>query len=189
MSITTRGGDQGNTTHLLNGRVSKGDLCVELSGSFDDTITALGIAVASAPAEKDEILRLNDALTWCQHRLLTCAVSALDATAIEDPVSNVDVGQLDSWCAQLETELPPLKSFILPGGSLYAAQLHRARVSVRTTERVLARYADSLHEVDANAQAFLNRLSDFIFLAARQANCLMYIEEPVWDRNPEAHAL
>jgi cob(I)alamin adenosyltransferase len=83
---------------------------------------------------------------------------------------------MDAW----EGELAPLTRFVLPGGTRTAAALHLARTVCRRAERrVVALAAET--EVDPGALAYLNRLSDFLFVAARLANLRAHKEEPLWD--------
>jgi cob(I)alamin adenosyltransferase len=86
---------------------------------------------------------------------------------------------LERLCDELNEPLPELKSFVLPGGTDAAARLHVARTVARRAERD-ALVADEAHGVNPLALAYLNRLSDLLFIAARAANALAGVDEPLW---------
>jgi len=94
-------------------------------------------------------------------------------------VDQAAVERLEALCDELNAELPPLKSFVLPGGTAPAARLHVARTTCRRAERD-ALAANEEHEINPLVLAYLNRLSDFLFIAARSANADGGRDEPLW---------
>jgi cob(I)alamin adenosyltransferase len=89
---------------------------------------------------------------------------------------------MENWIDQLEKELTPLQNFILPGGSLQAAQLHIARTVCRRTEREIVSFNNSGRVSEAShIIIFLNRLSDLLFVMARYANKVMGVEDVIWE--------
>lgn len=179
MKIYTRAGDDGTTGLLGAGRVSKDDPRIESYGTVDELNAVLGTARAAAvdPAADAELARLQDDLF---------AVGA--ALADPDPrgkfhnaVAPALGARLEAEIDAMEAELPPLSRFILPGGTPAAAQLHLARTICRRAERLVVRLdrtPDGL--VPPNLVAYLNRLSDLLFVLARAVNHRAGVEDTPW---------
>lgn len=170
--IYTRTGDDG-TTRLATGEpVSKASLRVEAYGAVDETNACLGLARVHAATDPE----LDALLARVQNELFD-----LGADLAQPPKPGEAEGAmlriLDSQVARLEAEiddlngrLPPLTSFILPGGTPAAAALHLARTVCRRAEREAVRLAEAGEPVSGPALRYLNRLSDLLFVAARWAN-------------------
>lgn len=156
--IVTRGGDGGETSLGDGSRVAKTDPRVALMGDVDELNAALGVALAHEPGET-----VRDALTAAQHDLfdLGGALSLPGAPLL----SARHVARLDDAAAALNEGLAPLKEFILPGGAPAVAFLHVARTVCRRVERAMAAFPGG--EAENFALAYLNRLSDVLFIAAR----------------------
>lgn len=164
--IYTRKGDDG-TTGMGNGvRVAKYDLRMQAIGDVDETNCAIGLLVAELPADD----ALQPMLARIQHRLFDLGgeLCLPDYHLIKEEHTT----ELEQWLDQLNEDLPMLKEFILPGGSRAAGFAHQARAVCRRAERTIA----ALSADDANSaiagtrptlQAYINRLSDFLFVAAR----------------------
>jgi cob(I)alamin adenosyltransferase len=167
MKIYTRKGDQGETGLLGNIRVSKADRRVEAYGSVDELASWLGLIQAEShdPMLCEQIGEIQLTLFFVNSELATPAGRAPWGEVIEEAA----VEQLERWIDACDEEIPPLRSFILPGGSKTAAQLHIARTVCRRAERELVRlYAqEELREI---LLRYLNRLSDLLFSLARRAN-------------------
>lgn len=169
--IYTKTGDAG-TTALGNGaRVSKTDLRVEAYGTVDETNATVGLARLHATGEMDIALaRIQNDLfdlgaDFCRPDM------AKDAQAEYPPLRiNADqTSRLEAEIDAMNTDLTPLRSFVLPGGSDLAAYLHLARTVSRRAERLAV--ALSAHEtINTDALKYLNRLSDWLFVASRAAN-------------------
>ncbi len=184
MKIYTKTGDGGETGLFGGPRVRKNDGRVEAYGEVDELNAALG--VVRAQLEDPELERL---LAHVQDELF--CVGAELATPHEAKARAV-VPAIDArWTARLEAaidaweaELPPLRQFILPGGTRTAAALHLARCICRRAER----HVVALPAAEAPSPetlAYLNRLSDFLFVAARVANHRAGRTETTWDPKKE----
>jgi cob(I)alamin adenosyltransferase len=176
--LYTRGGDDGSTALGDGTRVGKEDQRIEAFGSLDEAQAAAGVARAYCD---DELLR--DLLRFAQQRLSNCA--ALLATSGRPGeeaagVSEADTAVLEAAIDKLEERTGPAEGFILPGGSIPAAQLHVARATVRRAERRVAAL-ESPTRGDRDVGRFLNRLSDMLFAAARWANVDQNRSETDWD--------
>ncbi|PIR48196.1 ATP:cob(I)alamin adenosyltransferase [Candidatus Peregrinibacteria bacterium CG10_big_fil_rev_8_21_14_0_10_55_24] len=170
MSITTRTGDDG-TTGLYGGkRVSKASKRMEAIGTVDELNAILGV-VLTQPLEQ----HLTDVLRRVQH-LLFAVGADLAAPEGTERITTAHVKLLEAQIALLEQELPTLTHFILPGGSSAGALLHQARTVCRRAERAVVAL-EPIEPVAESLRLFLNRLSDYLFLAARSANAAQGVEE------------
>jgi cob(I)alamin adenosyltransferase len=180
--IYTRTGDDG-TTGLGNGeRRSKGDRRVAAYGEIDEANSAIGLARLATASSADADLALIDAmLIHIQNDLFDlgadlCVPEPKDTQSqkpARPPLRIVasQVDQLEAAIDRLNADLSPLRSFVLPGGTPAAAALHQARTVCRRAERQIVELAALEGEtVGAPAIAYINRLSDFLFVAARFAN-------------------
>jgi cob(I)alamin adenosyltransferase len=174
--IYTRGGDAGQTSLGDGSRVSKLDLRLEAYGTVDELNAVLGVALVADPpaAIRDVLARGRNAL-FDLGADLSVPPSAGQRLRIEQPL----VDRLEQDCDRFNAELPELKSFVLPGGTPAAAQLHVARTVCRRAERETLRAAQE-HELGPLAAVYLNRLSDLLFVLARAANALAGCDEPLW---------
>ena len=170
--IYTRTGDDG-TTALGNGeRRPKTDLRIEAYGTIDETNAAIGIArlgTARLEGPVDAMLgRIQNDLFDLGADL---ARPPADEEGVKLRVSQHQVDRLESDIDSLNAELSPLRSFVLPGGSEAAAGLHLARTICRRAERLMVALAGQPGEtVGAPALRYVNRLSDFLFVASRTVN-------------------
>ena len=170
--IYTRTGDAG-TTRLATGKpVSKADRRVEAYGAIDEANACLGLARVhtGADAELDAILaRVQNELFDLGADLSTPAQPDEAPGAMLRMVES-QVGRLEREIDALNDKLPPLTSFILPGGTPAAAALHLARTVCRRAEREAVRLVEAGETVSPVALRYINRLSDLLFVAARYAN-------------------
>jgi len=170
--IYTRTGDDGTTALGSGRRVAKYDLRVEAYGTLDETNAAIGIARLHT---KDQPV-LDAILARIQNDLFDLGADLCFPDETKDArgrlaVTDAQVGQLESEIDTLNRELEPLRSFVLPGGSPAASFLHLARTISRRAERLMVALAAREGEtVGAPALRYINRLSDFLFVAARFAN-------------------
>lgn len=163
--IYTRTGDDG-TTGLGDGqRVSKDDLRVEAYGTVDETNSAVGLLRAHLNHGLDTVHALDDALSRIQHELFDLGgelcipnYRILQAQCVE---------RLEQQIDQMNEALPMLKNFILPAGTLATAQAHMARTICRRAERHLTTLAKRDSDISPLALHYLNRLSDWLFVASR----------------------
>ena len=178
MKIYTRTGDAGQTGLLDGRRVSKAAPLVDAYGEVDELNACLGL-VLSAGVDTD----LATMMVQIQGQLFALGASLADPTShaaghAKASVGEAAVEQLEGWIDHLEGELEPLRRFILPGGHLAAAAVHLARAVCRRAERRLA--ALGAAAVGAVPFAYLNRLSDLLFVLARTVNARAGVREREW---------
>ncbi|HEX2044084.1 MAG TPA: cob(I)yrinic acid a,c-diamide adenosyltransferase [Gaiellaceae bacterium] len=175
--IYTRAGDAGETSLGDGSRVSKSDPRIEAYGTVDELNSALGLALAGGlPGEFQPWLEeiQNDLFD------LGADLSVPLAGARERlRVTAAQVERLERLCDRVNERLDPLKSFVLPGGGEAAARLHVARTVCRRAEREAVALAEAA-DVNPAALAYLNRLSDLLFILARAANAAAGAAEPLW---------
>ena len=171
--IYTKTGDGGTTGLAAGPRRSKADLRVESFGAVDEANAALGLAMLHAGDEPE----LGAMLTRIQNDLfdLGADLATPDTGEVQEwePLRIIDaqVERLEKEIDLLNGELSPLNSFILPGGSALSAHLHLGRTIARRAERLMVALKEKDGEiVSAAALKYVNRLSDFLFVAARYAN-------------------
>jgi cob(I)alamin adenosyltransferase len=186
--IYTKMGDAGQT-HLAGGQsVPKDDLRIEAYGTVDELNSFVGLAQLSCHGVP-ELNRLAEILRRVQHELFN--LGSILATKPEDVhpkqarVTDVEVKELEREIDAMNADLPPLRSFVLPGGTRVNAELHVARTVCRRAERLVVGLARR-EDVPGEAIRYLNRLSDALFVWSRWANHAMAVEEVLWDPNESA---
>ena len=175
--IYTRAGDAGETSLGDGSRVPKLDCRIGAFGAVDELNAALGVVLA----ESDLPESLRAALSRIQNDLFDVGADLSVPFGVTDRlrVDQSAVDRLEQLCDELNADLPTLKSFILPGGTEAAARLHVARTTCRRAERD-ALAANEQNGINPLVLAYLNRLSDFLFIAARTANADTGHDEPLW---------
>jgi cob(I)alamin adenosyltransferase len=171
--IYTRTGDDGTTGLATGERVEKWNLRVESYGAVDETNSAIGVARLHESVDADLAAMLGRIQNDLFDLGADLATPERDKPLGWTPLRIVEaqVTRLETEIDQMNAAIPPLNSFILPGGSPLAAYLHVARATCRRAERLIAQLAAMPDEnVSAPALAYANRLSDFLFVAARRAN-------------------
>jgi cob(I)alamin adenosyltransferase len=169
--IYTRAGD-GGTTRLSTGEpVPKWHLRVAAYGTIDEVNSVLGVCALHAEGE------MAEALARIQNDLFDLGADLATPETGEDPgweplrITRAQVDRLEAEIDAMNADIPPLDSFVLPGGSALSAHLHMARTTARRAERIVAELASMADEtVSAAAQSYTNRLSDWLFVASRAAN-------------------
>ena len=172
MSIVTRTGDQGTTSLMYNRRVSKSDPHVEACGSVDELSAALGLARATATGTMQK-----DSLASIQRDLI--ALMGELATATEDLKRYVQDGypvitpemtrKLEDWVTTVEQHQPDFRGWATPGANLHSAALDMARTICRRAERRVCDLLQAGQVQNTEIIVYLNRLSDLLWLVARQA--------------------
>lgn len=177
MKIYTKTGDRGDTGLVGGSRVAKASARIQAIGDVDELNASIGVARCEASG-----FPLDEDLAWLQSALFD-----IGAELASPPGSRIGfatlpgtaVSRLESSMDEQTASLPPLRNFILPGGSRLASSLHFARCICRRAERsVLA-----LHEKEAvrsEVLVFLNRLSDWLFVCARTANQNARVDDVPW---------
>ncbi|MBI1813102.1 cob(I)yrinic acid a,c-diamide adenosyltransferase [Candidatus Peregrinibacteria bacterium] len=167
MTIVTKTGDKGQTGLFGGKRIPKDYARIHAYGTVDELNAAIGVALAEEGFSRET--RAN--LTRLQHLLFRVGgdlATPLATRAKQDRIGSSHVTEIDVWIFSLEALLPPQTQFILPGGNRRASLLHLARTVCRRAERWVVTL-EKQEEINHDVLVFLNRLSDFLFLAARQA--------------------
>jgi cob(I)alamin adenosyltransferase len=172
--IYTRSGDDGTTALGTGERRKKYDLRIEAYGTLDEVNAVIGVArlhTADDPVLDAVLLRIQNDLFDVEADLCMPSEAGKGPGGTKLTVTDAQVTWLEGEIDRLNGGLAPLKSFILPGGSSAAATLHLARTVCRRAERIMVALADKSGEsVTAAALKYVNRLSDFLFVAARRMN-------------------
>jgi cob(I)alamin adenosyltransferase len=159
--LYTKTGDDGTTGLGDGSRTTKDSARIEAVGTIDELNSWIGLLLAELPADE----QLIEPLTDIQHRLFDLggelAVPGFQLIQAEM------VSDLEALCDQLNEELPPLKEFILPGGSKSAGLCHMARAVARRAERIIVTLSKE-ETVGDDLKRYINRLSDVLFVMARQ---------------------
>src|SRR5687767_1401642 len=170
MKIYTRTGDAGGTALFGGTRVSKADPRVAAYGDVDELNACLGAVRAQSELAGD----MTSLLEQLQKDLFAIGARLADPSekiaerVTKAAVTDADIQRLEDWIDRFEAELPPLRRFILPGGNRAGALLHLSRTVCRRAERsIVALGADNL---EARLLAYVNRLSDLLFVLARAVN-------------------
>ena len=179
MKIYTKTGDAG-TTGLFGGpRVSKDDARICAYGSIDELNAVLGLARSvGLESQQDAMLK----------SVQICLFSIGAELATPEPEKHSlkwkgtsEVTMMEQWIDQIDAALPPLRNFVLPGGAATASHLHLARTVCRRTEREIVSLRSNPRISDVSEIViYLNRLSDLLFVMARQANLLANIPDVPW---------
>ncbi|MDR1339666.1 MAG: cob(I)yrinic acid a,c-diamide adenosyltransferase [Prevotellaceae bacterium] len=168
MKIYTRKGDRGETSLVGGKKVPKNHIRVEAYGAVDELISAIGIVRAVETADYYKKFIWN-----VQNKLMDiAAILASDgSTAKQLPeITEADVTVLENEIDKISAELPKLSSFIIPGANLSESFVHLSRSICRRAERVIVALAHEGHQVPEPLEAYINRLSDFLFTFARRLN-------------------
>ncbi len=172
--IYTKTGDTGTTALGTGERVPKTSLRISAYGTVDETNAAVGVARTHVTGRDESVdamlLRIQNDLFDLGADL--CVPDKGEKLPYEPlRVSDTQVARLEAEIDQMNAELEPLRSFVLPGGSPAAAALHVARTVSRRAERLIVELANQPGEtVSAPALKYINRLSDFLFVASRYVN-------------------
>lgn len=178
--IYTRTGDLGTTSLIGGTRVSKDDARLEAYGTVDELSSSLGL-LDTLSAGTDATA--GQVIEFIQNKLFNIGayLASTDEREAKE-LSDNDVRFLEEEIDRLDGELPPLQSFILPGGCREAAQAHVCRTICRRAERRIVGLGRMGIDVDPRVIRFINRLSDWLFVFARHLNMLLNIEERPWQQ-------
>ena len=167
MKIYTKTGDAGETSLFDNSRVSKADPRVDAYGEVDELNACLGAArAAGVDADVSAVLESIQRELFAVGARLADPASRISGRVTKAYVGEAQVRALEETIDRLENELPPLRRFILPGGTPAGALLHLARTICRRAERLAVRVAE-MEPVPPEVIAYLNRLSDLLWLFGR----------------------
>lgn len=176
MKIYTRTGDAGTTGLFSGQRVAKTHPRVSAYGTVDEMNSVLGVARSAKPVPQVEA-----ELVLLQARLFDLGADLATAPGgrAVPRILPAHVAALEAGIDRMLAEIPPMKAFVLPGGSPAAAQIHLARAICRRAEREAVAAAAS-EDISPEALVYLNRLSDFLFALARYENHLAGVAEQEW---------
>jgi len=190
--VYTRQGDGGETALVGGQRVPKDGTRLEAYGTVDELNSFLGVARATVnqvAAEEPRIALLAAILLRVQHELFN--LGSILATLPEDVhprqprVTEAEITQLETEMDLMNEDLPPLRSFVLPGGSRLDAELHVGRTVCRRAERIVVTLSRS-ESVPPETIRYLNRLSDALFVWSRWAGHISGAHETLWEPNQSA---
>jgi cob(I)alamin adenosyltransferase len=193
MRIYTKGGDQGQTGLFGGKRVPKSDARVKAYGDVDELNAVIGLCRAASsssglalPHEVSEMLaQLQDQLFTVGSELAT---PEPEKARMALPTVQPEWAEaMEKLMDLIDAEVPPLREFILPGGTAAAAQLHVARTVCRRAERSAVELAEQDPEVPRRILIYLNRLSDLLFMMARLTNHRAGVTDVAW-RKPDEPA-
>lgn len=178
MKIYTKSGDKGKTSLLGGKRVSKDDIRIEAYGTVDELNSILGVCRSMNPPDE-----INESLEILQKHLfiLGADLASPQGKSIKSSkrISSEHVQFIEQQIDKIESYLPPLKNFIIPGGHPLAGTLHIARSVCRRAERRVVHLSHQ-RKVNKVTIQYLNRLSDLLFVFARWVNVLNKIPERKW---------
>jgi cob(I)alamin adenosyltransferase len=180
--VYTKTGDNGMTRLAGGQQVSKASPRIEAYGGVDELNAALGL-VAESLRELKKLVQLRGRILRIQNELFNLgsqlAVLAEDRRDSTPVIRKEDIQRLENEIDEMNEALPHLTSFILPGGGEIAARVHLARTICRRVERDTLRLSEK-EQLDGTEIPYLNRLSDWLFVAARFVAKQMGIEETLW---------
>ncbi len=182
--IYTKTGDKGMTRLAGGQAVKKTSLRIEAYGTVDELNAQLGLVVdllksttlAALEILKTQLLDIQNTLFDLGSQLAVLPEDRRENTPV---ILSGDIENLEQEIDAMNNDLPPLKSFILPGGGTISAQLHIARTVCRRAERAIIRLADE-ETLDGTEIPYINRLSDWLFVASRFVSAKLNIEETLW---------
>ncbi|GAA0287821.1 cob(I)alamin adenosyltransferase [Gracilibacillus halotolerans] len=181
MKLYTKTGDKGRTS-VIGSRLSKDDVRVEAIGTLDEVNSYLGKAVSEL--DDEHFADLIADLVKIQHEIFDCG-SELSNTSNEKPhqLSEEPIEYLESKIDQWTEEAPALEKFILPGGAPAAATIHIARTVTRRAERRIVTLMNQEENISHIPLQYINRLSDFLFAAARIVNSRIQVRDVEYERS------
>lgn len=185
MKIYTRTGDKGKTSLFTGERISKSDPVIVAIGAVDECNSSIGVAVSLLGTDP-QFNAVRSQLETIQHALFDVG-AALATPRTRASSTKIDKTRFDSesttllenWIDAMEENLPPLHTFILPGGHPCGAVLHLARSTCRRAEQHVVPLNEQL-EVSDPVLTYLNRLSDYLFVVSRYVNHLTKTPETSW---------
>jgi cob(I)alamin adenosyltransferase len=184
--IYTKTGDQGQTGLAGGQRVAKDSLRIECYGTVDELNAFVGMSGVSAD---DSVPELAAILRRVQHELFNLgsilATQPQDVHPKQARITAAEIEQLEKEIDRMNADLPPLRSFVLPGGSRLNTELHACRTICRRAERIAVSLARE-EEIPPETIQYLNRLSDAFFVWSRFANHVLGVPEVLWEPNQAA---
>lgn len=187
-NLYTRTGDAGTTSLVGGERVPKNSARLEAYGTIDELSSQLG-RTAADPGCQEEVrgqIRMVQNELFNIGSYLATAPAPGETPACASLVDGSAIAELEGWIDALDEQTPKIRAFILPGGSPVASEAHVARVVCRRAERRILDLAAESY-VDPAVIRYVNRLSDYLFAAARYLNFMLGVDEIVWQQKKPAH--
>lgn len=188
MKIYTRTGDKGQTSLFSGQRVPKNNSFIETLGTIDECNCAIGIAIAHMP-ENNQFNDLKKQMEMVQHALfdLGAAIATPRTHSASDKIEKTRfdkeaTSMLEEWMDAMDVNLAKLHTFILPGGHPCGAHIHLARSICRRAERQIIPLLEHA-DVSQDILVYMNRLSDYLFMASRYSNHLLNRPETFWEHH------
>ena len=179
MPLYTGVGDHGTTALFDGTTVPKDDARVAVYGDVDELNAVVGLArAAGLPDDLDEMVVAVQRDLFAIGARLADPRSRISARVTKAQIADADVGRLEAWIDRVDGALPPLRSFILPGGGPAGAALHQARAVCRRAERRIVGLG--VDTVEPALLRYVNRLSDLLFALARSVNHRSEVTEIEW---------
>ena len=190
--VYTRTGDDGNTALVGGTRVAKDHPRIAAYGDVDELNSVVGVVRAHLAGSDysgvDAAAQLDDVLAFIQQQLFDLGSELATAPDAEYEgmikIGEADVSRLEEFIDELQADLEPLKSFVLPGGGIAGAELHMARTVCRRAERLVVSLGDDVGSEWPGK--YLNRLSDLLFVQARWIATRTGYAETLWQHGLEA---
>lgn len=180
--VYTKTGDKGMTSLVGGVRVPTTHPRLEAYGTVDELNAQLGLLVTYVSDEADRTFLLG-----VQHKLFSVgAILATDsehADSMRCVLTSIDVEEMERAIDEVDAGLPPLRAFVLPGGTRGGAVCHVCRTICRRAERRILEMADEGLEVDSIVLVYINRLSDYLFVFSRKLNNLDNCDEILWQKS------
>lgn len=182
-NLYTRTGDCGTTSLVGGERVKKNSLRLEAYGTLDELSSNLGLLISdpACVAEVGEELRQVQNELFNIGSYLATAVPDGEETPCASLVDGEKIQRIEGWIDAIDEQTPKIRAFVLPGGSEAASRAHVCRVVCRRAERRILDLAEAEY-VDPAVIRYVNRLSDYLFIAARYLNFMQGMEEIVWKK-------
>lgn len=179
MKIYTGFGDKGKTRLYGGEVVNKDHPRIEIYGTLDELNSWLGLIVASE-SEKN----VNDVLVKIQNNIfnissIIATPDSKDQDKLKNKLDKIDFHFIEDFIDKINKKLNPLQNFILPGGSKLSSYYHISRTICRRAERQLIKLFES-NEIENEVLIYLNRLSDLLFVLARNANNIKKVDDILW---------
>lgn len=181
--LYTGSGDKGTTSLVGGKRIAKDSVRLEAYGTLDEFSAFLGCISVDPKCNseaKGQLAEIQNMLFNLGCYLATPIENPTDKSSVKGLTLN-DIAKLESWIDVLDEQTPPIRAFILPGGSEISAKTHVARTVCRRAERRIITLNEKEY-VDPNLLIYLNRLSDYLFILSRYFNFMQGIEEITWKK-------
>lgn len=179
--LYTRTGDQGLTSLVGGERVKKNSVRLEAYGTLDELSSAIGLITSDKDCTNDvkgHLLKVQNELFNLGAYLATAAPQGQE-TSCASLADGSRIQALESWIDALDEQTPKIRAFVLPGGCVTAARCHMARTICRRAERAIITLSETEY-ADPAVIRYVNRLSDYLFIAARYENFKQGEEEIIW---------